>query len=141
MVAAPTAQLLLSMALEGDPARVAELCQAVGIDPAVLTHPDGRLPRASVDHLAERLTALTGDPRLGFRALQRSHPSVFQVVGYAMLGCTSLLDAMSAWPAARGPWTTACAPAWCAKAAATACWWTARPRRHRRCCWTRAWLL
>ena len=94
MVAASTAQLLLNMALEGDPARETELCQTVGIDPAVLTHPDGRLPRASVDLLAERLAALTGDPHLGFRALQRSHPSVFQVVGYAMLGCTSLLEAM-----------------------------------------------
>ena len=94
MVAASTAQLLLDMALEGDPARMAELCQAVGIDPAVLAHPDGRLPRTDVDRLAERVAKLTRDPHLGFRALERSHPSVFQVVGYAMMGCSSLLEAL-----------------------------------------------
>lgn len=93
-VAASIAQLLLDMTCQGDPDRMKALCRAEGIDPALLADPDGRLPRADVDRLAQHLTRQASDPRLGFQALALSHPSVFQVVGFAMMGCPSLLEAM-----------------------------------------------
>jgi AraC-like DNA-binding protein len=60
----------------------------------VLADPQGRLPGEVVERLATRLGRESGNPRLGFQALERSHPNVFQTVGFAMMSCSCLLDAL-----------------------------------------------
>lgn len=93
-VAASLGRLLLEMAYDGDAQRIAAVSRAEGIDPANLSRPDGRLLLQDVERLVARVAADVPDPQLGFRAYERSHPGVFQTVGFAMMGCSSLLEAM-----------------------------------------------
>lgn len=93
-IATPLVSLLLDMALGGDRDRKAALCTAHGIDPAVLAEPDGRLPARAVEQLVSQLARQQPEPRLGFKALELASPSVFQVVGFAMMSCPTLLEAM-----------------------------------------------
>lgn len=71
-----------------------DLCRAAGLTPTQLGEPDRTIPSRrseAVWALAERQT---GDPNLGLRLGEHSHPAVFGLVGYLMTCSATLAEAL-----------------------------------------------
>jgi AraC-like DNA-binding protein len=92
-VAAPlVASLAQFMAAQGLPAE--RLLGEVGIDPAALRDPDGRLPVDQYASLMAAAVAASGDPAFGLRFGQAARPKRWGVLGYISATCRNLGEAI-----------------------------------------------
>ncbi|RCR70897.1 AraC family transcriptional regulator [Larkinella punicea] len=66
------------------------LCQAVGLDPAVLQNPDGRVPIRAVQALWQEAVRVTGEPDLPLQVGELINPLSMGVVSYVMMHCPTL---------------------------------------------------
>jgi len=84
----------LKEALEGYGVDFAALARRAGIDPAVLSTPNARLPSAGVQRLWELAAAASGDPLFGFRVGALMRPGVFHALGLGIVSSTSVRSAL-----------------------------------------------
>jgi len=82
----------IAQALEGRGMNAAALFAELGIDPAVIADPDGRIPQDSMTRLWQRAVAVSGNPAIGLSMAQTLRPGHFSVVGYAMMSSRTLLE-------------------------------------------------
>jgi len=66
------------------------LARAVGIDPAQLADPDGRVPLSAVQNLWREAIAATGDPYLSLRMGELINTVAVGVLAYVMMHCPTL---------------------------------------------------
>lgn len=71
-------------------ADAAALCRAVGVDPAMLRHPDERVPIRMVQALWREVVAATNDPYLSLRLGEMINPTAVGVLAYVMMHCPTL---------------------------------------------------
>jgi AraC-like DNA-binding protein len=67
------------------------LCEAAGIDYAGLDVPGARLPTEQISRLWELAAERSGNPAIGLAQARVVKPANFDVVGYAMMSCSTLL--------------------------------------------------
>jgi hypothetical protein len=68
---------------------VRALLAVADIDPAALDAPGARLPTEKISRLWELAAERSGNPAIGLAQYQVARPASFDVVGYAMMSCTS----------------------------------------------------
>lgn len=77
---------------------VPELCQEVGLDMAMLAHPETYFERRIVYRLLELAAAWTGNPDVGLKVYNNFHSgraiSGFKLVGYTMMSSSNLKQAL-----------------------------------------------
>jgi len=78
------------LAAEGIDARA--LFAGAGIDFAALDAPGARLPTEKISRLWELAAERSGNPAIGLAHHRVAKPAAFDVVGYTMMSCASLLD-------------------------------------------------
>src|SRR5688572_25597282 len=69
------------------------LLRRVGISQADLEVPDNRVPFAALVALYEEAARLTGDETFGLRVGASTHPHMFDVLGHAVMTCSTLRGA------------------------------------------------
>ncbi|MBA6418891.1 AraC family transcriptional regulator [Pseudomonas sp. 5Ae-yellow] len=79
-------------ALENSGLNAADLFADLGIEAAVLSDPDGRIPQDSMTRLWQRAVEISGNPAIGLNMAQTMRPGHFSVVGYAMMSSSTLLE-------------------------------------------------
>lgn len=72
----------------------AEVCRQARIAPDVLQSPDERVPGSLVERLWAVGTQLTGDSDLGLHAAEVHNPGALDIVGYVVLNCRTVGDAL-----------------------------------------------
>ncbi len=75
-------------------ASVLELCEAAGISPELLSKPDEKIDGHQSQRLWRKAEELLGDPDLGLHLGEQAHPSVLGLVGFVMLSCGKLGEAL-----------------------------------------------
>ncbi|MFD1142934.1 AraC family transcriptional regulator [Larkinella insperata] len=85
---------LVLFAAQQKGADVTALCRAVGVDPAVLRNPDGRIPIRTVQALWREVIAVTNDPYLSLRIGEMINPTAVGVLAYVMMHCPTLGEAL-----------------------------------------------
>ena len=78
-------QILKSYDLDPDP-----LLPECGIDPALITDPNARLPLARIAELYKKAAELIPDPNFGLKAEQYWHPTRLGALGYAWMTSDTL---------------------------------------------------
>ncbi len=73
---------------------VAELCEAAGIDADLLSRPDEKIEGRQSQRLWRKAEEALGDPDLGLHLGEQTHPSVLGLVGFVMLSCGRLGEAL-----------------------------------------------
>ena len=73
---------------------VASLLAEVGIDAAALEAPGARVPTDDISRLWELAVARSGNEAIALAQGQRPRPKSFDVVGYTMMSCANLRDAL-----------------------------------------------
>ena len=71
-----------------------DLARSVGIDPAQLRDPDGRLPIRTMQNLWREVIARTGDPSIALHIGEMINPMAFGVVAYVMMHSPTLGQAL-----------------------------------------------
>jgi AraC-like DNA-binding protein len=71
---------------------VGALCQAAGIDLSALDASGARVPTEKISRLWELAVERSGNPAIGLAQSHVVKPANFDVVGYAMMSCSTLLD-------------------------------------------------
>ena len=66
------------------------LCRAVGVDPAILQNPDGRVPIRAVQSLWHEAIRATGEPDLPLQLGELVNPLSLGVLAYVMMNCPTL---------------------------------------------------
>lgn len=66
------------------------LCRVVGIDPALLRNPDGRIPITRVQRIWQEAVNATGDPNLPLQMGELINPVSVGVLAYVMMHCPTL---------------------------------------------------
>lgn len=66
------------------------LCRAVGVDPAVLQNPDGRVPIRAVQALWQEAVRVTDEPDLPLQLGELINPLSLGVLAYVMMHCPTL---------------------------------------------------
>lgn len=74
-------------------ASLAELCQAAGISPDLLTKPDEKVAGSLSQKVWFKAEELTRDADIGLHLGEQNHPSMLGLVGFVMLSCANLGDA------------------------------------------------
>ncbi|MEH6492973.1 AraC family transcriptional regulator [Halopseudomonas sp.] len=82
----------IAQALEGRGVNAAALFDELGIDPAVIADPDGRIPQDNMTRLWQRAVAVSNNSAIGLSMAQTLRPGHFSVVGYAMMSSRTLLE-------------------------------------------------
>lgn len=80
--------------LAGEGLDAAELLAAAHIDPSSLEAPGAWVASEDVSRLWEIAAARTGNPAIALVGRHRPRPKSFDVVGYAMMSCANLHDAL-----------------------------------------------
>ena len=68
----------------------AEICREAGIDTAVLTRPDDRVPGSQMAQLWRVAIARTGDPLFALHSTEEFNPAALDILGYVVLTCRTL---------------------------------------------------
>ncbi|WP_245318787.1 AraC family transcriptional regulator [Hymenobacter elongatus] len=68
----------------------AALCQRLGLTPAQLADPHGRVPVATIQHLWREAVQATNDPYLALHLGERVDPTAIGILAYVMLHCPTL---------------------------------------------------
>jgi AraC-like DNA-binding protein len=71
-----------------------DVMSGIPFSEAQLTVANGRVGTAIVHRIWERAIELTGDPHLGLKVAAAAKPSTFRVLGYAIMSCSSLYEAL-----------------------------------------------
>jgi AraC-like DNA-binding protein len=71
------------------------MCHAVGVDPAVLQNPDGRIPIRAVQALWREAIQATGEPDLPLQLGELINPMSWGVLAYVMMHCPTLGKAIA----------------------------------------------
>src|SRR5215470_14631513 len=71
-----------------------ELLATAGIDKVALDAPGARLSTEKISRLWEVAAARSGNPAIAFAQYQVPRPQSFDVVGYAMMSCANLQEAL-----------------------------------------------
>ncbi|QJW88596.1 AraC family transcriptional regulator [Spirosoma taeanense] len=70
------------------------LARSVGLDPARLGDPDGRIPIRQVQDLWRELVTVTGDPNIALKLGEMINPVAVGVLAYVMMHCPTLGKAL-----------------------------------------------
>ncbi|WP_128543945.1 AraC family transcriptional regulator [Larkinella soli] len=81
---------LILLAIGQSGADTGALCRAVGVDPALLTNPDARIPLRAVQDLWHESVVMTGDRFLPLRLGELVNPLSLGVLAYVMMHCPTL---------------------------------------------------
>ena len=73
---------------------VPEMLAAAGIDAKALEAPGARVSTEKLSHLWEIAVARSGNPAISLAQHHRPRPKSFDVVGYTMMSCANLRDAL-----------------------------------------------
>lgn len=68
------------------------LCQAAGLDPAMLDDPNARCPLGATTRLWQLAVAASGDPALGLSTSRHVAPTTFHALGMAVMASGSLRE-------------------------------------------------
>src|SRR6185295_5379608 len=75
-------------------AAVTEICQPAGISPELLAKPDEKVAGSLAQKVWQRAEGLTGDADIGLHLGEQIHPSTLGLVGFVMLSCADLGEAL-----------------------------------------------
>ncbi|MBC8153383.1 MAG: AraC family transcriptional regulator [Bacteroidetes bacterium] len=81
---------LILFAAQQRGAPTSDLIEAVGIEPATLTDPDGRLPIRQVQQLWREIVARTNDPAIALKLGELVNPVSIGTLAYVMMHCPTL---------------------------------------------------
>src|SRR5579872_2671381 len=73
---------------------LAPILRSLRLSPRLLTEPDASIPFSKVDRLVHRVAALSGRSDLGFEVGKQLTASAHSFVGFGMLNCASLDQAL-----------------------------------------------
>ncbi|WP_084307795.1 AraC family transcriptional regulator [Phytopseudomonas flavescens] len=85
---------LLLNTFEAEGLDVRRLCHEAGLDMQRLTHTEAFFRRRAVYRLLELAVSESANPAIGLRAYAHFLPGSFQLVGYAMMSCRNLQEAL-----------------------------------------------
>lgn len=72
-----------------------EICRAAGVLPAVLNEPDKLIAGKHIYRAWQKAEELTGDANIGLHLGEQSHPTAIGIVGFVMLSCETLGEALA----------------------------------------------
>jgi len=75
-------------------APLAELCESAGISSDLLSKPDEKVAGHLSQKVWQKAEDLTGDADIGLHLGEQNHPSMLGLVGFVMLSCANLGDAL-----------------------------------------------
>lgn len=75
-------------------ASLPEICQFAGISPELLTKPDEKVAGHISQKVWQKAEELTGDVNIGLHLGEQIHPSTLGLVGFVMLSCANLGEAL-----------------------------------------------
>lgn len=73
---------------------IEKLMAAIGMDSSVLNDPDGRIPTDTHNRAWELAIEAAGNIPLGLRYIDHIQPATFHILGYLILTCANLKDAI-----------------------------------------------
>lgn len=88
-------EALLAQTLRDCAIDPAPLFEKAGIDLAVISNPDARIPTARENHLWQLAIDATANPCLGLEAAKHFQPAMLHGLGFAWLASDSLYDALA----------------------------------------------
>src|SRR5262245_61158985 len=80
--------------LAGEGLDVQALLAEAAIDPTALDAPDARVPTEKISRLWELAAERSNNPAIGLAQHQVARPASFDVVGYTMMSCANLRNAL-----------------------------------------------
>lgn len=74
---------------------VADVCREAGLDPAILSRPDERVPGSRMAQLWDVAVARTNDPLVAVHMAEAFHPAALDILGYVVLTCRTIGDVLA----------------------------------------------
>jgi AraC-like DNA-binding protein len=71
------------------------ICTAAGLDPAVLSRPDDRIPASRMSALWRVAVERTGDEAIAVQMASEFHPAALDILGYVVLTCRHVGDVLA----------------------------------------------